>query len=81
MLKALNNPPDDVKKTFACVVNLLCVVDPLIPVDGKGRLKEANPWKCVSILLKNPKEFLDKLKNYKNDIDEKKVPEWNFKAI
>jgi len=70
-----------VKETFECVVKLLCGLDPLIPVDKKGRLAEANSWKCVGVLLKNPQKFLDVLKNYKNEIDDKKVPAINFKEI
>lgn len=81
MLKALANPPADVQKTFGCVVHLLCTVDPTIPVDKKGRLAEANPWKCVSGQLKSPQVFLDKLKNYKNEIEAKKVPAINFAQI
>jgi len=38
MLKALNNPPSDVKKTFTAVLNLLASLDPGVPVDKKGRL-------------------------------------------
>ena len=48
-LKALNNPPADVAKTFGCVIHLLCTVDPLVPIDKKGRLSEPNPWKCASV--------------------------------
>lgn len=54
MLKALTNPPADVQKTFGCVIHLLCNVDPLVPVDKKGRLAESNPWKCAAVQLKNP---------------------------
>jgi dynein heavy chain len=81
MLKALTSPPADVQKTFGCVIHLLCTVDPLVPVTKQGKLAEPNPWKCVSVQLKNPQAFLDKLKNYKQDIDEKRVPASNFKAI
>jgi dynein heavy chain len=81
MLKALGSPPADVQKTFSCVVHLLCGLDPLIPIDKKGRLSESNPWKCAPALLKVPQNFLDKLKNYKNDIDAKKVPAINFAQI
>jgi dynein heavy chain len=81
MLKALNNPPGDVQKTFGCVINLLCNVDPLVPVDRKGRLADSNVWKLCLVQLKNPQSFLDKLKSYKNDIDEKRVPAMNFAAI
>lgn len=65
MLKALANPPADVQKTFGCVIHLLCTVDPLVPIDKKGRLAEPNPWKCAAVQLKNPQAFLDKLRNYK----------------
>lgn len=78
MLKALASPPADVQKTFGCVIHLLCSLDPAIPIDARGRLKEPNPWKCAAGQLKNPQEFLNKLKNYKNDIDAKKVPAINF---
>lgn len=81
MLKALTNPPPDVKTTFGCVIHLLCNVDPLVPVTKTGKLAEAVPWKCVPVQLKNPQVFLDKLKNYKNNIDNGEVPESNFKAI
>jgi hypothetical protein len=78
MLKALANPPGAVKDTFACVIHLLCTVDPSIPVDKKGRLHGIDPWKCVSLQLKSPPAFLEKLKNYKNEIEAKKVPAINF---
>jgi hypothetical protein len=81
MLKALTNPPADVKTTFGCVIYLLANVDPLVPVTKTGKLNEAVPWKCVPVQLKNPQVFLDKLKNYKNNIDNGEVPESNFKAI
>lgn len=81
MLKALANPPMAVKTTFGAVIYLLANVDPLVPVTKSGKLDIADPWKCVAVQLKDPKAFLEKLKNYKNDIDAKKVPESNFKAI
>jgi len=81
MLKALSNPPKAVKTTFGAVVYLLANVDPLVPVTKSGKLDVADPYKCVPVQLKDPKAFLEKLKNYKNDIDAKRVPESNFKAI
>ena len=38
MLKALLDPPENVKRTFACIIHLLCTVDPIIPVDQTGKL-------------------------------------------
>lgn len=81
MLKALQNPPADVKTTFICVINLLANIDPKIAVTKSGKLNEPNPWKCTATQLQKPAEFLEKLKNYKNNIDNGEVPESNFKAI
>lgn len=69
--------------TFGCVMNLFCVVDPLVPVDKKGRLNApgGDPWKCVGVQLKNPAVFLDKLKDFKGEIEAGKVPAQNFAAI
>jgi dynein heavy chain len=44
MLKTLNNPPQDVKDAFTCVLYLLAKVDPGVPVDAKGKLKTEKPW-------------------------------------
>lgn len=81
MLKALASPPEAVQKTFGCVIHLLATVDPLVPIDKKGRCTESNLWKCVPAQLKNPAGFMDKLKGYKNWIDDKKVPAINFAQI
>ena len=81
MLKALASPPTDVQKTFGCVIHLLCGVDPNIPIDKKGKLSEANPWKCVGKLLASSQAFLDKLKNFIHLIENNKVPALNFRQI
>lgn len=75
MLKALNNPPEDVKITFTAVLNLLSRVDPTVPVDAKGRLKTEKPWPTALSLMKDPKGFLETLNGYKAAIDSDKVPE------
>jgi len=69
MLKALNNPPGDVKDTFTCVLHLLAKVDPGVPVDAKGRLKTEKPWPTALGLMKDPKAFLETLNGYKEKID------------
>jgi len=81
MLKALNNPPADVQKTFTAVLNLLSSVNPDVPVDKKGRLNAENPWKAALKLMANPKDFLESLNNFKGAIDADKVPKQNFNAI
>jgi hypothetical protein len=81
LLKGLNNPPNDVKECFLCVLNLLCRVNPDVPVDAKGRLKTEKPWPTCQTLMKDPKKFLESLNSYKDAIDSDKVPPQNFKAI
>jgi len=58
MLKALNNPPADVKTTFTACLNLLCKIDPNIPVDKNGKLKTEAPWKDALKVMANPTAFL-----------------------
>jgi dynein heavy chain len=64
-------------------MHLFCTVDPLVPVDKKGRLNApgGDPWKCVAVQLKNPQVFLDKLKNFKTEIEARNVPPINFESI
>jgi dynein heavy chain len=81
MLKALQNPPGDVAKTFTCVLNLLAGIDPLVQVDKKGRLNAEAPWKNALKLMANPAGFLANLNEFKNHVDADKVPKQNFAAI
>lgn len=81
MLKALANPPGAVAMTFACALHLLSGVDPNVPVDKKGRLNAENPWKAALKLMGNPKQFLDTLNDFKNQIDLDHVKKQNFDAI
>jgi dynein heavy chain len=74
MLKALQNPPGDISKTFACVLNLMASIDPNVPVDKKGRLNVENPWKASLKLMANPQVFLDSLNSFKAYVDGDKVP-------
>jgi hypothetical protein len=75
MLKALSNPPGDVKETFTCILHLLSKVDPGVPTDAKGRLKTDKPWQTALGLMKDPKSFLETLNTYKQKIDEDSVPD------
>jgi len=79
-LKALKNPPADIDKTFTCVLNLLCRIDPLVPVDKNGKLKTENTWKTSLSLMGNPQAFLDTLNSLKARIDADEIPANNFKA-
>jgi dynein heavy chain len=64
-------------------MNLFAGVDPLVPVDKKGRLNPpgGDPWKCKDAQFKNPQDFLNKLKEFKGEIEAGKVPKQNFDAI
>ena len=54
MLKALKSPPKDIENVFTCVLNLLCTLDPVIPVDKNGKLKTENNWKTSLTVMANP---------------------------
>jgi len=81
MLKALNSPPAAVGMVFTCVLHLLSGVDPLVPVDKKGKLNAENPWKAALKLMANPQNFLNTLNAFKADIDNERVKAQNFAAI
>lgn len=79
-LKALKNPPADIDKTFTCVLNLLCRIDPVVPVDKNGKLKTENTWKTALSCMQNPQVFLDHLNSLKGKIDSDEIKDSNFKA-
>jgi dynein heavy chain len=81
MLKALKTPPVDISNTFTCVLNLLCTVDPNVPVDKAGKLKTEKPWSTSLSLMANPANFMTTLLGFKDKIDADMVPPNNFKAI
>lgn len=56
-LKALNNPPTDVAKTFTCVLHLLVTIDPNVP-HKKGKLDADPPWKACLKIMKEPAKLL-----------------------
>ncbi len=62
MLKALNIPPAAVDRVFTCALNLLCGIDPNVPVDKKGNLKvEKTTWNISKKCLGDPAKFLMRL--------------------
>jgi dynein heavy chain len=69
MLKALKSPPKDIENVFTCVLNLLCTIDPTVPVDKNGKLKSENNWKIALMTMANPAGFLATLEGFKEKID------------
>lgn len=63
------------------MLNLLCRIDPNVPVDKAGKLKTEKPWATALSLLGNPQAFLDTLNAFKAKVDAEEVPNNNFKAI
>ncbi|PHJ14940.1 dynein heavy chain family protein [Cystoisospora suis] len=61
-------------------MHLLSGVDPNIEVDKQGKLKDKS-WKGAQKMMNNPEKFLQTLKDFKQVIDECRVPEQNFKAV
>jgi dynein heavy chain len=80
MLKALKTPPVDIDKTFTCVLNLLCRIDPNVPIDKNGKLKTENTWKTALSCMQNPQVLLDNLNSIKSKIDDESISPNNFKA-
>jgi dynein heavy chain len=80
MLKSLQNPPAEIKKVFTCVLNILCTVDPDIPVKKNGALNTENPWKTALGTMKNPANLLATLNSLKEKIDLDVIPARNFSA-
>ena len=81
MLKAMNNPPEMIKVTFTAVLNLYCTIDPIVPTDKKGKLKDEKPWGTSLKMMAKPAALLEQLMNFKNLVDVDKVPAQNFDAI
>jgi len=73
-LKALQNPPADVAKTFTCVLHLLATINPDVQVDKKGRMSAEAPWKNALKLMQKPEDFLKQLNAFKEVIDRDAVP-------
>jgi hypothetical protein len=72
MVKAYQNPPGGVKKTFTAVLHLLCGVNPEVPTK-RGTLdikEEQKQWQCCQKLMGNPEKFMEGLKTYQAVIDD-----------
>ncbi|KFG65365.1 dynein heavy chain family protein, partial [Toxoplasma gondii RUB] len=78
--KSLNKPPPGVEDITTAVMHLLAGVDPNIEVDKQGKLRDKS-WKGAQKMMNNPEKFLQTLKDFKQVIDEGRVPEVNFKAV
>ncbi|CBZ52837.1 GA26239, related [Neospora caninum Liverpool] len=78
--KSLNKPPPGVDDITTAVMHLLAGVDPNIEVDKQGKLKDKS-WKGAQKMMNNPEKFLQTLKDFKQIIDDGRVPEHNFKAV
>ncbi|KFH15313.1 dynein heavy chain family protein [Toxoplasma gondii MAS] len=63
------------REAFPGVRSLLC-----LQVDKQGKLRDKS-WKGAQKMMNNPEKFLQTLKDFKQVIDEGRVPEVNFKAV
>lgn len=86
-LKALNNPPADVRICFFAVVNLYVGINDVdygigaVTQRGKLTVKQEDSWKISKNMMKDPNGFMKGLNDYKSIIDENRVPPQNFAAI
>lgn len=78
----MTNAPKPVQMTFGTIMHLFVGVDPLVPSKrGKLDAPGGDPWKCTPAQFKNPKDFLQKLKDFKGEIEAGKVAAYNFEVI
>lgn len=71
-LKALSKPPPLVDELCFAAMHLQAGIDPNIDVDKKGP-KDLS-WKGATKMMNQPEKFLQNLKNFKDEIDESRVP-------
>ncbi|ETV86145.1 hypothetical protein H257_02603 [Aphanomyces astaci] len=81
--KTMSKPPAGVGDIFASVLVLFAGINPDVPVQKNGKIKEKDrAWEnCKKILLANVNGLIDELKNFKNLVDTNAVPEANWKEI
>ncbi|RHY37619.1 hypothetical protein DYB25_004897 [Aphanomyces astaci] len=81
--KTMSKPPAGVGDIFASVLVLFAGINPDVPVQKNGKIKEKDrAWdNCKKILLANVNGLIDELKNFKNLVDTNAVPEANWKEI
>lgn len=81
--RTMATPPKGVDDVFVGVMLLVAGVDPNVPVNRAGKIRADNrTWDVVKrSLLGNVNGFLDLLRGFKEEIDEKRVSEQNFKEI
>ncbi|OQR84958.1 dynein heavy chain [Achlya hypogyna] len=81
--KTMSKPPAGVGDIFASVMVLFAGINPEIPVQKNGKLKEKDrSWESAKkILLGNVNGLIDDLKNFKNLVDTYAVPDTNWKEI
>ena len=81
--KTMSTPPKGVDDIFAAVVVLLAGVDPNVPTNKAGVVKKGDrEWApAKKALLTNVNAFIDTLKGYKEQVDNYKVPDVNWKEV
>ncbi|ETW07727.1 hypothetical protein H310_02174 [Aphanomyces invadans] len=81
--KTMSKPPAGVGDIFASVMLLFAGINPDVPVQKNGKVKEKDrAWEvCKKILLANVNGLIDELKNFKLLVDTNAVPEANWKEI
>lgn len=79
-LKGFAKPPAGVDDVAAAVMCLTVTIDPNVPADRNGGVADKS-WKAAQKMMGQPEAFKNFLTNYKDEIDNGRVPEKNFKAV
>ena len=79
-LKGFAKPPPGVEDVTAAVMALTVTIDPNVVADRNGGVGDKT-WKAAQKMMGQPDAFKNFLTNYKDEIDNQRVPDKNFKAV
>jgi dynein heavy chain, axonemal len=79
--KSWASPPAGIPEAFAASIFLLAGFFPEAIEIDKAKKPKAWDWKAALKMMKNPDEFLNKLKSYKDVVDANQVPAANVAIV
>eukprot|EP00516_Mucochytrium_quahogii_P000925 CAMPEP_0203746968 /NCGR_PEP_ID=MMETSP0098-20131031/2236_1 /ASSEMBLY_ACC=CAM_ASM_000208 /TAXON_ID=96639 /ORGANISM=" , Strain NY0313808BC1" /LENGTH=4160 /DNA_ID=CAMNT_0050635227 /DNA_START=190 /DNA_END=12669 /DNA_ORIENTATION=+ len=79
--KSMSTPPKGVDDVFNAVMILLAGIDPKIQLTKSGKPKNLSWEGCKKEMMGNVNEFLNRLKDFKEEVDAFRVPKCNWSNI
>lgn len=80
-MAGFTNPSKKLVTCATAVLNLLAKTDPRIPKKGKKLSNDIKPWSLTLTFLRNAKEFIQILIDFKEKIDSGQVEGSNFTNV